>query len=182
MKGLSTPGFFSEYTVVDAATAVVVPPPATECAPLDLDRLAPLFCAGITAWDALERAKIRMGETVAVVGMGGIGQMVAQYAHAFGARVIALDVRDEQLAAAKADGIVDVTFNTKSLQGDALVSAISEVSNGSMVDHAMVTSGAIAAYDTALAILKAQGQLVAVGLPLEPLAFQSFHLAIRCIR
>lgn len=181
MKGLTTAGYFSEYTLVDAATAVVVPIKADSTSD-ELRKLPPLFCAGITAWDALERAQIRMGETVAIIGMGGLGQIAAQYAYKSGAKVLALDIRDEQLLASKADGIVDATFNISSFQHDELVTQVWEANNGYPVDHALVTSGAVAAYDTALKLLKAQGQLIAVGLPAKPIPFESFALAIRCIR
>lgn len=180
MKGVTTDGCFSEYTLVDAASAVVVPIKADSND--DLRRLAPIFCAGITAWDALERAHIRIGETVAIVGMGGVGQMAAQYVHSTGAKVFGLDVRDEQLRASKADGIVDGTFNIGSLQHDELVKQIGEANHGYPVDHALVTSGEVEAYDTAVKILKTQGQLIMVGIPPKPISFQSFDLVIRCIR
>lgn len=92
VKGLTSPGYFAEYTVVDPARAVVIPKeyPVPSA-------LAPLFCAGITFWDALNRAKLQPGETVAIVGAGGLGELASKYAQAFGAKVIALDVQDKQI-------------------------------------------------------------------------------------
>jgi Zn-dependent alcohol dehydrogenases len=67
MIGITKPGFFAEYTLVDAANAVIIPDDVT-ASPAEL---SPIFCAGITVWDAVTRAKLVPGETVAIAGVGG---------------------------------------------------------------------------------------------------------------
>ncbi|KAL4861468.1 hypothetical protein BDV12DRAFT_208004 [Aspergillus spectabilis] len=165
VKGLTAPGYFAEYTLVDAASAVVIP------AGLDIPTpsLAPLFCAGVTVWDALTRARLQPGESVAIVGVGGLGELAAKYATALGAKVIALDTRDGQLEAIQAGGYADKVFNTTSVQAEEVGSHVAALNGGRGLDIAIVTSGAVPAYQTALSILKAEGRLVAVGLPHGPL-------------
>lgn len=49
---------------------------------------APLFCPGITAYHAVQRAELAPGQTVVLFGMGGVGHMVIQFARLAGADVI----------------------------------------------------------------------------------------------
>jgi len=178
IKGISAPGYFAEYTLVDAAGAVIVPPENSE----RQAALAPVFCAGITVWDALERANLKPGQTVAIVGVGGLGQTAVQYAHELGAKVIALDVRDEQLQACKADNTADEIVNTTGLDRAALIGRIMAVNNGRLVDTAIVCSGIVPAYDTAFAIVKAEGTVVAVGLPHQPIPVHASMLTMKATK
>ena len=63
--GLNVPGAFAEYVVADAAYAVPLPDG------LDPIALAPIMCAGVTAYGAVKRSGLRAGETCAIFGCGG---------------------------------------------------------------------------------------------------------------
>lgn len=63
---------------------------------LSLDQLALVETLGIGA-HAVDRAQLEAGETVLVIGTGPIGLAVIQFAHAAGAKVIAMDVNDTRL-------------------------------------------------------------------------------------
>src|SRR5262249_28386945 len=52
---------------------------------LDLARVAPLLCAGITTYSPLKRFKVKKGSKVGVVGLGGLGHMAVKIAKAMGA-------------------------------------------------------------------------------------------------
>jgi propanol-preferring alcohol dehydrogenase len=65
MQGFATNGYFQEYCVIDPGTAVVLP------SKLDASTCAPIFCAGITAYNSMKAAKIKPGQWVAIVGCGG---------------------------------------------------------------------------------------------------------------
>jgi alcohol dehydrogenase, propanol-preferring len=82
--GFHVPGTFAEYVVVKADFAVRLPTG-------DAADLAPLMCAGLTAFGALERAQIMHGETCAIFGCGGLGLYAVQLAARRGARVVAVD-------------------------------------------------------------------------------------------
>lgn len=54
---------------------------------LQLDRVAPLLCAGITTYSPLKRYGTKKGKKVGVVGLGGLGHMAVKIAKAMGAEV-----------------------------------------------------------------------------------------------
>src|SRR5699024_3057160 len=65
------------------------------------------------SWHAMQRSDIKVGDTVAVLGCGPIGQFAIQIAKIFGAKkVIAVDIFDEKLNLAKQLG-ADVIINSK---------------------------------------------------------------------
>lgn len=82
--GYHVPGTFAEYVVAKASFAVRLPAG-------DAAELAPLMCAGLTAFGALERARVAHGETCAIFGCGGLGLYAVQLAARRGARVVAVD-------------------------------------------------------------------------------------------
>ncbi|KAJ3554970.1 hypothetical protein NM688_g2828 [Phlebia brevispora] len=60
--------------------------------PEDMDpaEVAPLFCAGVTTFNALRNMKVMPGDIVAVQGIGGLGHLAIQYSRAMGFRTVAL--------------------------------------------------------------------------------------------
>lgn len=95
--GYDVPGTFAEYVVVKADFAARLPEG-------DAAQLAPLLCAGLTAFGALDRAGLRHGESCAVFGCGGLGQYAVQLAHRRGARVHAVDTDPAKLEQARRHG------------------------------------------------------------------------------
>jgi len=77
-----TYGGYSQSVVVDEDFVLHVP------GNLNLAAAAPLLCAGITTHAPLRRAKIRAGQKVGIVGLGGLGHMGVKLAAAFGANVV----------------------------------------------------------------------------------------------
>jgi propanol-preferring alcohol dehydrogenase len=65
---------------------------------------ATLFCPGVTAYRAVERADVRPGENVMVIGIGGVGHFSVQFAKLKGATVTAVDVSKGQLGLAREMG------------------------------------------------------------------------------
>lgn len=182
--GVTRPGCFAEYTLVDPESAVLIARPEDDGGyAAEIPRpaaLSPLFCAGITVWDAVERAHLHPGETVAVVGAGGLGELAIRYAHALGGHVLALDVRDEQLQACKDN--TDAIINTRTLSPDALKERIYQSTGRRGVDVAIVTAGAVPAYQTAFNILKPMGRLIVVGLAAEPLPLPFVAVGMKALR
>jgi S-(hydroxymethyl)glutathione dehydrogenase/alcohol dehydrogenase len=82
--GIGGLGTFAHHTVVNEASAIKIDPT------LPLDRACLLGCGVVTGWgSAVYAAQVRPGETVAVVGAGGIGANAIQGAKHAGARVVA---------------------------------------------------------------------------------------------
>ena len=79
---------------------------------MSFDEAATLPCAGVTAWNALmvQGRPIKPGDTVLVLGTGGVSMLALQFARAAGARVIATSSHDDKLDRAQklgADGLVN---------------------------------------------------------------------------
>ena len=106
LQGFVVDGFFQEYAVVDYHNAVHLPKE------LDMKRTAPLFCAGITAFHAVDNCELRQGDWLAVIGCGGLGQYATQYAKAMGFKVVGIDINDEVLESVKRLG-ADATVNSR---------------------------------------------------------------------
>ena len=80
---------------------------------IELCEAATLPCAGLTAWNALvPTAHVQAGDTVLLLGTGGVSIFGLQFAKLHGARVIITSSSDEKLARAKALG-ADETINYK---------------------------------------------------------------------
>ena len=126
-------GTLAEETLVPAAAAVPVDPA------LPLDRAALLGCAVITGVGAVLRtAQVRPGQSVLVIGCGGVGLAAIQGARLAGAaRIIAVDRAAAQLPAATTNGATD----TVDAGAADLATAVRELT-GDGVDHAIEVVGA----------------------------------------
>jgi NADPH:quinone reductase-like Zn-dependent oxidoreductase len=106
---------------------------------MTLEEAATLPCAALTAWNALvEKGRIRAGETVLVLGTGGVSLFALQIAKMHGARVIVTSSSDEKLARARALG-ADETVNYRSMPDwDA---EVFKLTNKRGVDHVIEVGG-----------------------------------------
>ena len=130
--GLGT-GTFGEETVVPAAAAIRIDPTF----PLELAAL--LGCAVVTGVGAVvNTAQVAPGETVAVVGCGGVGLAAVQGARLAGAsRIVAVDVVAGKLDLATENGATDVV----DASSDDPVAAVRALTAGRGVDHAVEVVG-----------------------------------------
>ncbi len=98
-------GMLTELAVLEEDGIVKLP------AGLSFEEGATLPCAGVTAWHALvEIGDIKAGDTVLVLGSGGVSIFALQFAKLFGARVIATSgsrAKAERLKAMGAEAVVD---------------------------------------------------------------------------
>jgi len=69
LAGFTGNGFFAEYALVDAKSAMKLP------AGLDPVEAAPLFCAGLTAFHAVDQSELKAGQFLGIVGVGGLGHL-----------------------------------------------------------------------------------------------------------
>lgn len=97
--GGAVDGMLTEYVVLPEAGVIKTPPHLT------FEEAATLPCAGLTAWNAVvETGRIRAGETVLLLGTGGVSMFALQFAKLHGAHVIIASSSDEKLARAKSLG------------------------------------------------------------------------------
>lgn len=91
---LTTDGGYAEYMVAYEYGLILIPDEITA------EEAAPLLCAGETTFSALHNSKARIGDLVAVSGIGGLGHLAVQYAKKAGYEVVAISrgADKEQLA------------------------------------------------------------------------------------
>jgi alcohol dehydrogenase, propanol-preferring len=158
--GVDVDGAFAEY-VVRPRECVIVPP-----SPLPVAELALLTDAVATPLHGLRRiAKLAAGETVAVIGIGGIGSNAVQLAKAFGARVIAISRSDARLRLARELG-ADHTV----VSGDETAAAVRELTAGLGADVVLQCADSVRAYELAVDIAGPGGRVVFVGSSADAIA------------
>lgn len=82
-------GGYAEMMLAQATGLVAIPDA------LNAEEAAPILCAGIATFNALKKSGAQAGDTVAVLGIGGLGHMAIQYARRMGFKVIALGRGDD---------------------------------------------------------------------------------------
>jgi S-(hydroxymethyl)glutathione dehydrogenase/alcohol dehydrogenase len=149
---------FAEQVVVDQSQLVPIPKE------IPLDSASLLACGVITGLGAVvNTAQVKLGETVAVIGIGGVGLNSVQGAALSGAEtIIALDMLDNKLEAARDFGATH-TINVGVEQDPA--TSVRALTNGRGVDYAFVTVGSPAAVAQAITLIRRGGSLVLVGIP-----------------
>ena len=151
--GQMTYGGYSNRIVVDQR--FVLRAPKT----LDLAAVAPLLCAGITTYSPLRHWKVGPGDRVGVVGLGGLGHMAVQFAHAFGAQVVLFTTSPGKTADARRLGADEVVISKSS---DEMAPYANQF------DFILDTVAAPHNLDDYLQLLKRDGTLCLVGAPQEP--------------
>ena len=126
-------GVLAEYVVFDAEGLVHIPEH------LSFEQAATLPCAAVTAWNALYGLQpLQPGQTVLVLGTGGVSIFALQFAHAARARVIATSSSDEKLERARALGASD-GVNYKATP--EWQNTVRELTDGRGVDHVVEVGG-----------------------------------------
>lgn len=154
----------AQYSMAGLAEYCVIPSTAVAVLPSEIDPVAGsiLGCAAMTAYGAVRRAAdLRHGESVAVIGVGGVGQNIIQIAKEFGADpLIAVDIQDEKLETALALG---ASHAVNSATQDAQA-AIADITGGRMVNVAIEALGLPRTFTQALTFVGDGGRMVQVGL------------------
>jgi 2-desacetyl-2-hydroxyethyl bacteriochlorophyllide A dehydrogenase len=114
----------------------------------------------VTTQNALRRGQFQFGETVGVVGLGMLGQLVTQYLAAAGARrIIAIDLAQGRLALAERHGATHVlAMNVR----DA-VEPVHAITNGWMLDLVFDVTGHPSALASCVQLVRRFGRLVLLG-------------------
>ena len=162
MVGNHMDGGFAEYLIVPRKDLIFLPPE------IDPVKGSVIADALTTPYHAVtHRARVQPGERVAVIGCGGIGINVVQMAAAAGALVVAVDLREEKLAAARELGATwvlnpgdqgDISKEVRRLVGDA-------------VDVAFEAVGSPTTIGLAFSALRRGGRLCLVGYTRSPATF-----------
>ena len=153
LGGAAADGVLAEYTVFDESSLVHVPAHLTD------EEAATLPCAGVTAWNALLAfGSIAPGDSVVVLGTGGVSIFALQFARLRGARVIVTSSSDQKLARAKdlgANAVINYKTNSN------WPNAVAELTNGLGADYVVDTVGDL---KQSIAAVRLGGAVAFVGL------------------
>lgn len=151
---------FNEFAVISENRMTVIPS--------DFDiKIAPLFgCAVTTAAGVVNNdAKLKIGESVVIFGVGGVGLNCVQFAAlAGGYPIVAVDLLDHKLEMARARGATH-TINAGTV-GD-VAGAIRDIVGASGPDKVFETTGVKSVIESAYELTHADGTIVLVGVPNE---------------
>ncbi|MGH7739830.1 MAG: NAD(P)-dependent alcohol dehydrogenase [bacterium] len=156
-----TYGGYSTHIVVDENYVLRVPEG------IPLEAAAPLLCAGITTYSPLRQWKVKAGDKVAVVGLGGLGHMAVKLAAAMGAEVTVLSTSDNKKADAERLGAKHFA-NTKDPK------TFEKLAN--TFDFMINTVAANIDLNQYLNLLKRDATLVIVGVPSNPAPVNAFSI------
>ncbi|GMK56283.1 hypothetical protein CspeluHIS016_0301230 [Cutaneotrichosporon spelunceum] len=162
ISGYYTPGTFQQYATAPASYVTPIP------AELDSAAAAPQLCAGVTVYAAMQKADVKAGQFVVIMGAGGgLGHLACALASkGFGARVIGID-HGSKRAIAEDNGVeffIDFT-ETKDVTAE-----IMKITGGLGAHSVLVVTASNAAYAQSLTFLRFGGIVVCIGVPEGDLA------------
>jgi len=162
-QGLNV-GAFAEQVVVHRSQVVRLPD--------DIDPLAAclLGCGVLTGAGAVTNtARVNAGDSVVVVGCGGVGIGAVQAARIVGADpIVAVDPTPDKRKSARGFGATHVVDPVH----DDLSAAITAATGGPLADHLLITTGSPAALDGAIELLAPMGQLIIVGMAADDVTIE----------
>ncbi len=130
---------------------------------IDEKAAAPLLCAGITTWSPLRHWKVKKGDKVGVVGLGGLGHMGVKFANALGAHVVMITTSPSKASDAKDLGAHEILISKNEDDMKKHAGSFDFILNTIPVAHEM---------DPYITLLKRDATMVLVG-AVEPL--KPFH-------
>jgi D-arabinose 1-dehydrogenase-like Zn-dependent alcohol dehydrogenase len=163
VPGITYDGGYAEYVIVPAAALAAIPEG------LSAVDAAPLMCAGITTFNSLRNSGARPGETVAVLGVGGLGHLGVQFAAKMGFRTIAIARGRDKEPLARKLGAVEY-IDSQARDPAAELAKL----GGARVILATVTSGK--AMSAVIGGLGINGRLIVLGAAGEPLEVNALLL------
>ena len=159
-----TYGGYSKSIVVDQHFVLRIPEK------LDPAAAAPLLCAGITTYSPMRYWKVGKGQTVGIVGLGGLGHMAVKFANAFGAHVVLFTTSPGKTADAKRLGAHEVVVSKSEEEMKKRAKSFDFILDTVSAQHDL---------NAYLGLLKRDGTLTLVGAPPEPMPLDAFSLIHR---
>jgi len=149
-------GTFAEETIVPASCAIPIDPS------LAFDLAALVGCAAVTGMGAVRNvAAVRAGESVAIIGAGGVGLSAIQCAADLGASpIVAIDRVATKLTLARACGATHAIDTSTTVD---VVADVREITAGRGVDHAIEVVGGSSTIRLAYDVARRAGTVTIVG-------------------
>jgi D-arabinose 1-dehydrogenase-like Zn-dependent alcohol dehydrogenase len=155
ISGVTFDGGYADYVIAPANALALIPDDLA-----DVDA-APLMCAGITTFNSLRHSGARPGDTVAILGIGGLGHLAVQFAAKSGYRTVAIARGQDKAPLAKQLGAhiyIDSTTQNP-------VAELQKLGGAAVILSTLTNAEALAA---AVGGLGPNGKLIVVGVPEKP--------------
>lgn len=164
MIGKHRDGGYAEFIKVPRANAFPLPDAIT------FEAGAIMMCSSATALHALNKARLKPGESIAIFGFGGLGFSALQLAHAFHCgEVYVVEINSAKLASAAGMGAVAIDARSADP-----VEQIKEATAGTGVDVALELIGSAKTMRQAALCLRSLGRAALVGLTAESMLIHPY--------
>jgi D-arabinose 1-dehydrogenase-like Zn-dependent alcohol dehydrogenase len=164
MIGKHRDGGYAEFINVPGRNAFVLP----DEIPFEIGAI--MMCSSATAFHALNKARLKPGESIAIFGFGGLGFSAVQLARAFDCdQIYVVEINPAKLASAKTLGAITIDAN----KGNP-VEQITDATNGKGVDVSVELIGSAKTMRQAVQCLGVLGRAALVGLTAESMAIYPY--------
>ncbi len=163
IPGINIDGGYAEYMIAPIEALALIPDDLTSL------EAAPLLCAGITTFNAIRNSPARGGDTVAILGIGGLGHLGVQFAVKLGFRTVAIARGRDKERLARELGAHHYIDSEKQDPAQAL-----QALGGARV--ILATASNSEAMSRVIGGLGRDGQLLVVGAAGEPIQVSPFQL------
>jgi D-arabinose 1-dehydrogenase-like Zn-dependent alcohol dehydrogenase len=165
ISGISYDGGYADYVIAPARVLALIPDDLT-----DLDA-APLMCAGVTTFNSLRNAGARLGDTVAVLGIGGLGHLGVQFAAKGGFHTVAVARGQDKGVLARELGAHDYIDSTsQDVAAELLKLGGADVILSTLTDAASLA--------VAVNGLAPKGRLIILGVPEKPFELNTIPMIL----
>jgi len=154
--GISYDGGYADYMIAPAEALALIPQE------LSAQEAAPLMCAGITTFNSLRNSGARGGDSVAILGIGGLGHMAVQFAVKMGFNTIAIARGTDKEVLAKKLG----AHHYIDSQAQDPSAELSKLGGAKVILSTITNAKAIQAVINGLSV---NGKLVVVGASNDPI-------------
>jgi D-arabinose 1-dehydrogenase-like Zn-dependent alcohol dehydrogenase len=163
VTGITYDGGYADYMLAHSSALALLPEN------LSAVEAGPLVCAGVTTFNSLRNSGARPGETVAVLGLGGLGHLGVQFAAKMGFKTVAIARgSDKEPLARQLGAHLYIDSQAQDVSAELLKLG------GAKVIIATVTNAE--SMSAALGGLGIKGKLMVLGAPNEPLEVPAFLL------
>jgi D-arabinose 1-dehydrogenase-like Zn-dependent alcohol dehydrogenase len=165
ISGISFDGGYADYVVAPANALALIP---EDLAEVDA---APLMCAGVTTYNSLRNSGARPGDTVAILGIGGLGHLAVQFAAKSGYRTVAIARGQDKAPLARQLGAhiyIDSTTQDPAAE-------LQKLGGARIILSTLTSADALAAGVNGLGL---NGKLIIVGVPEKPFEVNALPLIL----
>ncbi|KAJ8127726.1 hypothetical protein O1611_g5906 [Lasiodiplodia mahajangana] len=180
-NGISRPGGFSEYVVVDDRQIALIPESLSSV------DTSVLMCAGITIYNALKKCALQPGQRVGIIGCGGgLGHLGLQFATKMGLKVLGVDNSDAPLQLARGlrtdARIVDARVETADEVAIEIGKEDGKLDRGDMgLDAVIILPESQKALNYGFSLLRNHGKCVLVSFPEKGFHISAWDIVFRQI-